>query len=31
MVIELANQDLLVIHAMPLRTKYKQRYEEAEK
>jgi hypothetical protein len=31
MVIELANQNLLVIHAMPLRAKYKQRYEEAEK
>jgi hypothetical protein len=31
MVIKLANQDLLVIHAMPLRAKYMQRYEEAEK
>jgi hypothetical protein len=31
MAVQLPNQDLLVIHAMSLRDKYRQQYEEAQR
>jgi hypothetical protein len=31
MAVQLPNRDLLVIHAMPLRDKYRQQYEEAQR